>query len=73
MYRVSDVMKKREDIAILKKSSCLKETILKMTQFPQGIACVEDKNKLVGVITDGDKKEHLINLILLMKFVLKTL
>ena len=25
-----------------------------MTQFPQGIACVEDKNKLVGVITDGD-------------------
>ena len=54
MYKVSDVMKKREDIAILKKSSCLKETILKMTQFPQGIACVEDKNKLVGVITDGD-------------------
>ena len=32
----------------------MKNTMIKMTEFPLGVACIERKSKLIGIITDGD-------------------
>ena len=32
----------------------MKNTMIKMTEFPLGVACIERNSKLIGIITDGD-------------------
>lgn len=47
--------------AVVDETTILKETLEKMIHFKIGIACVvNNKNKLIGVITDGDLRRKLI-------------
>lgn len=58
--RISEIMYKGEDVPIVKSNSSLKDAILVMTYKRLGMTCVvEERNKLVGIITDGDLRRLL--------------
>ncbi|WP_372651824.1 SIS domain-containing protein [Halobacteriovorax sp.] len=52
--KVSDLMWKRSDCAIVDSSATLKDVILAMTNKPLGACAVIDKDKFVGLIVEGD-------------------
>ena len=54
LFKVSDVMIPKNEVAILSENSCMKSTMIKMTEFPLGVACIERRGNLIGIITDGD-------------------
>ena len=54
LFKVCDVMIPKNEVAILSETSCMKNTMIKMTEFPLGVACIERNSKLIGIITDGD-------------------
>lgn len=57
---VADVMHKREQIACVAPEVSLKEVVIALTRFPLGAACVlDDRNRLVGIVTDGDVRRAL--------------
>lgn len=57
---VADVMHKREKVACVRPDAPLKEIVIAMTHYPLGAACVlDEKNSLVGIITDGDVRRAL--------------
>jgi arabinose-5-phosphate isomerase len=59
---VSQAMHGREEIALVSPSASLKETIIAMTRYPLGGACVVDPDgRLAGFITDGDLRRALTN------------
>ena len=44
----------KNEVAILSETSCMKNTMIKMTEFPLGVACIERNSNLIGITTDGD-------------------
>lgn len=58
--KISEIMYKGNDIPIVKFNASLKDAILVMTYKRLGMTCVvNDENKLIGVITDGDLRRLL--------------
>jgi len=59
--RVVDVMHPVEAVACVSSATGVRETLVQMTRFNLGAACVVDGAALSGVITDGDLRRGLIN------------
>ncbi len=63
MMMVSQVMHKSEALPLVKTETTMKETLLTMSSKGFGIAAVvNEKDFLVGVITDGDLRRHMNDL-----------
>lgn len=58
LLTVRDVMRPREDIAIVGALDTVFEVVSRMTQAGVGAACVERDGKLVGLISEGDLRRH---------------
>jgi len=54
LLKVGDIMSKDENIPMVKNSDTLKEVIYMISSKRLGCTCVTDKNKVSGIITDGD-------------------
>lgn len=55
LLRVSDVMRKTNEIACCSPQASIREVVVSMTEKPMGACCVLDQDMhLLGVITDGD-------------------
>ncbi len=62
LYRVSDIMRTGERVAVVPLSATVKDAILAMTQARSGSAAVTDRKGLLkGIFTDGDLRRHLPN------------
>jgi CBS domain-containing protein len=58
---VNEVMIPLDQMAVIGESVIMKEAFEKMGQSHLGIACiVDDKNKLLGILTDGDIRRKLL-------------
>ena len=58
---VSEVMMPLDQIAVIGDSVIMKEALEEMGRSHLGIACiVDDKNKLLGLLTDGDIRRKLL-------------
>jgi len=58
--RVKDIMQPLKRVAVVAMDQDLKETVILMTQKPQGAALVlSDSDELNGIITDGDLRRKL--------------
>lgn len=58
--RVQDIMRGAKDVPLVKKDLNMREVLLEITS--KHIGCtgvVDDSNKLIGIITDGDLRRHL--------------
>ena len=55
---VGQLMQKREDLAIVNKGTPMKEVLIQMTTSSFGVAIVEEKKVIVGIITDGDLRRN---------------
>ena len=59
---VENIMQSIEAVAIVSKSDNLRKVVIEMTENPQGAALVvDDKLKLLGIITEGDLRRTLTN------------
>jgi arabinose-5-phosphate isomerase len=54
LLKVEDLMTKDTDIPLVKINSNLKDVIYMISSKRLGCACVTDKSKIAGIITDGD-------------------
>ncbi|MBK7440503.1 MAG: KpsF/GutQ family sugar-phosphate isomerase [Bacteroidetes bacterium] len=62
LLKVEDVMHELHDVALISEKSTFRELIISMTQKNWGAACVVDeKNKLIGLVTDGDVRRSLLH------------
>ncbi|MGB9771517.1 MAG: KpsF/GutQ family sugar-phosphate isomerase [Candidatus Kapaibacteriota bacterium] len=60
ILRVEDVMHKGENLPIVKPENSFREAVIEITNKKLGCVCVvENGNKLVGIITDGDVRRTL--------------
>lgn len=60
LLRVSDVMHKTEHCALVKPDASARDVVIAMTEKPLGAALiVDDKNRLLGLVTDGDIRRML--------------
>ena len=59
LLKVNDVMHSTDKIARIKPTTSFKETVVEMTKFPLGAACVMDGEDILGIITDGDLRRTL--------------
>jgi len=60
---VSRVMMSITSFPVVEKEKIIKETLEKMSFFKIGITCIVDnKSKLLGLITDGDIRRMLLNI-----------
>ena len=60
--KVSDVMLHPKNFPVVNDNEMVRETLEKMNIFKLGICCITDsKNKLIGVITDGDFRRILLS------------
>lgn len=60
LLKVEDIMHKDQLIPIVKLSTSINDALLEMSQKRLGMTCiVDDKNKLVGLFTDGDLRRTL--------------
>ena len=60
LLRVSDVMKGREEMAIVKPDTELLDVMMAITRAGVGAACVIDPEwHLLGLISDGDLRRHI--------------
>lgn len=58
--KVQQLMRKNNEIPLVKKNHKMPEVLLEMTSKHLGVAGVIDENqKLIGIITDGDLRRHL--------------
>ena len=58
---VSDVMITPDKFPVIKKTTLLKEALEEMGKHGLGTICiVDDKNKLYGILTDGDIRRKLL-------------
>jgi arabinose-5-phosphate isomerase len=55
---VEQLMQVRKDLAIVQETTPMKEVLIEMTSSSFGVAMVEKKASLVGIITDGDLRRH---------------
>ncbi len=57
--KVSEIMRKGEDLVEVKASTKIGEALWKMTKVRSGAACiVNDERKLIGIFTDGDFRRN---------------
>ena len=62
LLTVEDICHKNEDIPLINKSKSIKEALLIISEKGLGaVGVVDDRNKLVGIITDGDVRRSLEN------------
>jgi len=62
LLRVSDVMRKGTDIALVSPDTPILDTMRAITQAGAGAACVQDSaGRMVGFISDGDLRRHFVN------------
>ena len=59
---VAQLMQVREDLAIVKETTPMKEVLIEMTTSSFGVAIVEENGVMVGIITDGDLRRHVKDL-----------
>lgn len=60
LLTVKDVMRPREKIAVVHAETSVRDTVIPMTEYPHGAACVVDAaGALLGIITDGDLRRAL--------------
>ncbi len=60
LLKVEELMVSGKDVPIVHTSTPMKETIIEMTSKRLGATCVvDDRGKLVGIITDGDLRRLL--------------
>jgi len=60
--KVSDIMRTGKRLAKVKKTDTVKSAMLAMTSARSGsVAIVDAKQKLLGILTDGDLRRHLVN------------
>lgn len=60
LLRVSDIMRKGERIASVHAGAKVKDAILSMTRARTGSAAVvDDRNRVIGIFTDGDLRRRL--------------
>jgi len=58
--KITEIMYKDEDLPVVNQNRSIKDTILEMTAKRLGATCiVDDSNKLVGIVTDGDLRRQL--------------
>jgi arabinose-5-phosphate isomerase len=58
--KVSDIMRKDSQIPVVKFDNKMSEVIIEMTSKHLGCtAVVDNENKMIGIITDGDLRRHL--------------
>ncbi len=61
LLKVADIMRKGERLAVVKENAKVKDALFAMTSARAGaVAVVNEKNKVVGIFTDGDLR-RLIN------------
>lgn len=63
LLKVSDIMHKDDKIPTVEKGTLMPQTLLEMTSKGFGIAAVTDRGALMGVISDGDLRRHMNNLL----------
>lgn len=64
MVKVSEVMRSGEDLPKVNMNDKMSEALIKMTQKSMGcLVVVDNKDKLVGIVTDGDLRRHLSQLL----------
>lgn len=61
LLKVSDIMRKDDELAFVAPSDTMDNVIVAMTQKNMGCAIVMDNKTLAGIITDGDLKRHMSN------------
>lgn len=61
LLKVSDVMHKLDDLAIVEKHAPIDKVILEMTNKNLGAVCVVENNFMIGIITEGDIRRALKN------------
>lgn len=59
--KVKQVMHPLDSVARLLPSNTMRQVLISMTEKPLGIACVEERGVLVGIITEGDVRRALVN------------
>lgn len=60
LLKVSSLMVARNQIAVVQKNTLMKDVLLAMTTYPTGMCCVvDDKQKLIGIVVEGDIRRHL--------------
>ncbi|MCB9210277.1 MAG: KpsF/GutQ family sugar-phosphate isomerase [Ignavibacteriales bacterium] len=58
--KISEIMYKGDDLPIVKENALIKDTILEMTAKRLGATCIiNESNKLIGIVTDGDLRRQL--------------
>ena len=61
LLSVKDIMRNEENFAYIHSEQTVSEAILKMTKAKSGsVAIVDQQHKLLGILTDGDLRRHLI-------------
>ena len=60
--KVRHLMHSGEKLPIVKPISTMPDTLIEMTSKGFGVAIVAEKKKVIGVITDGDLRRHMDNL-----------
>ena len=60
--KVKDIMQPIDKVAVVDSNDDLRNTVIKMTEKPQGAALVlNDEKILIGIITEGDLRRSLAN------------
>ena len=61
LLRVSDAMRKGDDISVVREDCPFLEILSSITKAGAGAACVVDKHeRLVGLVADGDIRRHML-------------
>jgi arabinose-5-phosphate isomerase len=60
LLRVSDVMRRRDEIAIVQVETEMLEVMRAITEAGVGAACVVEGDTLLGIITEGDLRRNII-------------
>lgn len=60
LLRVRDVLRPTSDIALAKPATPMMEVVRSMTEHAVGAACVVSEDRLVGIVTEGDLRRHLL-------------
>lgn len=59
LLKVSEVMIKRDDLALIAPDAKMDQAILALTEKNLGAVLVMDGDHLLGIVTDGDLKRHM--------------
>jgi arabinose-5-phosphate isomerase len=60
LLRVRDVMRPRNEIAVVSPEATSMEVVKAMTSAGMGVACVIENDALVGLISEGDLRRYLL-------------